>query len=197
VATDADNTLWAGDVGDEVVRAAATPPFYPWTEGQADLPGYLSQMESDYAAACRYAAAVLALVPAEASGPVLESALARRVTPRPWLLQALRAAVDRGVRVWIVSASPRQAVVIGARQHGLADVPILAVDCLSSAPPTYREPVPIGQGKVAALARAGLLQPDLALGDSMWDLPMLRSARQGVMLARACDDPSCPKPEEP
>jgi phosphoserine phosphatase len=119
------------------------------------------------------------------------------VTPRPWLIQALKAATARGVRVWIVSASPRQAVEIGARQHGLADLPILAVDCLSTNPPTYRDPVPIGEGKVAALAGAGLSQPDLALGDSTWDLPMLRSARQGVLLVRACDDPACPRPAEP
>lgn len=191
VATDADNTLWAGDVGDEVVRIASAPPHLPWQAGQADFAWYEREIETNYAGACRFSAQLLAQVPAGTADSRLRDAIAARVAPRTWLVQALRAAADRGVNVWLVSASPRLAVEIAAELFGLRGLPILAVDCASGQPLRFAEPVPIGEGKVSAWQALGLPQPDLALGDSRWDLPLLRSARKGLLLARAADDLAC------
>ena len=188
VATDADNTLWSGDVGDELVRLAGSPPFAPWQPGQVDLDGYLLAMETDYAEGCRYAARILRHVAPADVVPVLDEALRQRVRPRRWLIEALRAAMARGVQVTIVSASPRLTVQRGALLYGLAQCEIIAVDTHSDA---VVEPAPVGNGKVQAWQRRGLPPPDLALGDSRWDLPLLRSARVGLLLERACDDPRC------
>lgn len=191
VATDADNTVWAGDVGDELVLLAATAPHTPWLPGQADFAWYMGQMESNYPGGCRFAAELMARVSRqEAQGP-LEATLRERVRPRRWLVRALREAMQRGVQVWLVSASPRPVVEVGARLFGLEGCSLIAVDCLGVDPARFAEPVPIGQGKVDAWTQLGLPPADLALGDSSWDLPLLGSARQGMLLTRACDDPTC------
>lgn len=191
LATDADNTLWAGDVGDEVVRRASSPPYHPWRQGDADFDWYQHEMERDYPRACQYAAEVLLRTDADAATPAVRSAIAARVQARLWLVEALQQAVQRGVHVWLVSASPRLSVEIGARLFGLEGCPILAVDCLAVDPPRFALPVPIGQGKVDAWRALQLPMPELALGDSSWDLPLLESARVGLLLTRACDDPTC------
>ena len=191
LATDADNTLWAGDVGDEVVRIASAPPHAPWQPGQADFAQYEREIETDYIGACKFSAQLLARVPAGTADVRLRDAIASRVVPRTWLVQALRAAANRGVHVWLVSASPRLAVEIGAQLFGLEGLPIVAVDCEATQPLRFAEPVPIGAGKVAAWRALGLPPPDLALGDSRWDVPLLQSARTGMLLARAIDDLAC------
>ncbi len=191
VATDADNTLWAGDVGDEVVRRAATEPFEPWQSGDADFSWYTAEMDRDYPHACRYAAVVLMRAQPGTARRAVTQAIRERVRPRRWLIEALQQAVQRGVRVWIVSASPRPAVEIGAELFGLHTWPILAVDCLQHDPALFAEPVPIGEGKVQCWLAQELPRPDLALGDSMWDGPLLRMARRGLLVQKACDDPHC------
>lgn len=196
IATDADNTLWSGDVGDEVVRRAATPPFEPWRPGDADFPWYMEQMEVDYPRGCRYSAEVLVRVAADEARPALTQAVQAVVRPRRWLIEGLQAARARGVEVWLVSASPRLAVEVGADLFGLQGCGIVAVDCLSAEPPEFLEPVPVGEGKVLAWRKLGLPPPDVALGDSRWDLPLLGSARVGLFLQRACDDPHCDTPAD-
>ena len=192
IATDADNTLWAGDVGDEVVRAAATPPHSPWGPTAADFARYEALMDADYVAGCCHSAELIAQVSAVAARPVLAGAFARTVRPRRWLLDALADAVARGVRVVIVSASPRLAVEVGAALFGIEAWPAIAVDGGGgSDPAALREPIPIGHGKVEAWHAAGLPVPALALGDSAWDLPLLNMAACGLQLKRACDDPAC------
>jgi len=189
LATDADNTIWAGDVGDEVVRLAATPPHTPWQAGQADFAAYLHLMETEYQRGCQHAAELLATVSAQDAESPLTQAILARVRPRRWLVEALQQAIARGVHVWLVSASPRLAVELGARCFGLQGSHVIAVDCLG--PGEFVEPVPVGEGKVGAWQALGLPMPDVALGDSWWDLPLLASAREGFLLTRACDDPTC------
>ena len=191
IATDADNTLWAGDVGDEVVHIASTNPWVPWEPGTVDFGWYEREIEDNYGLACKFSAELIARVPDGSATVRLRDAIAARVAPRTWLIDALRAAAARGVQVWLVSASPRLAVELGAELYGLGAMAILAVDCRPGHPPAFAEPVPIGEGKVAAWRARGLPAPDLALGDSSWDLPLLRSARTGFLLARAVDDLAC------
>lgn len=191
LATDADETLWRGDIGDEVVRRAATAPFDPWKSGDADFVWYQAELARDYINACRYSAEVVVRADPQAVRPVMAAVVREHLRPRRWLVAALRAAQARGVHVVIVSASPRLAVEAGAALFGLDACPIIAVDCLQADPAAFNEPVPIGDGKVAAWTVQNLPPPDLALGDSKWDGPLLRSARRGLLLQRACEDPQC------
>ncbi len=176
VATDADGTLWAGDVGDDSVRwvGAELEPTY-------DVAAYLRRMETDYEGGCREAAEALrGRAPLRAA---LARFLAPRLRPRDHLVSALRACIERGVEVWIVSASPRLAAEVGADLVGLQGARVLAIETPGTAPGVFTEPVTVGEGKVAAWRSLGLPPPAVALGDSKWDLPLLESAGAGYLLS--------------
>lgn len=180
VATDCDGTLWAGDVGDELVRvtchdASADVSALTWDD-------YAALMERDYVAGCLASAACARGIAAEALRQRLAQGLERRIAPRRWLVDALERAMTRGVRVAAVSASARLAVEVGLAHVGLQPHLVIAVD---PTPGGFAEPIPIGHGKVSALTAAGVDAPAVALGDSRWDGPMLDFARCGVLLAPA------------
>lgn len=184
LATDADETLWAADVGDEVVRLAAAGGG-PFAAGSADFIWYAKEMaEGDYAGACRFAARLLATVDAEAVRVALTPVLAQ-VRCRAWLIKALARASARGVHVAIVSASPRPVVQWACALHGLETAAVIGIEVDAAG---VREPAPVGFGKVAAWERLGLTQPEIALGDSRWDAPLLAMARHGFLLAKASAD---------
>lgn len=188
IAADADNTLWAGDVGDEVVRAAASPPHQPWLPGAASLAQYFSLMDRSYADGCRFSAQLLATVDPLAARTRLREVLIERVVPRQWLVDALQVAMARGVRLLVISASPLPVVRLGLELAGLGDAEVIGLECNLTPEPQFVEPIPVGFGKPAALIARGMPQPDLALGDSRWDLPLLRHARAGCWLVPACDE---------
>ena len=180
LATDADETLWAADVGDEVMRLAAAG--VPWLPPLVSFADYAAQMEhGDYAAACRLSATVLARIDPQLAHAALVPVLAA-VTLRPWLALALRQAAERGVLVWIVSASPRPVVQWAAQAHGMQVAGVIGIEVADGA---ACEPAPVGYGKVAAWAARGLPQPALALGDSKWDAPLLAMAKCGFLLEKA------------
>lgn len=181
VATDADETLWAGDVGDEVVLLASRG-VAPWPAGSADFAAYQAHMAGEgYADACRQCAVTLAAVAAEPARAALQPHL-DRVPSRQWLVDALLRAQDRGVQVWIVSASPRPVVQWTAVPRGFRADRVIGIDAVDG---KAVEPAPVGHGKVAAWRQLGLPAPDVALGDSKWDGPLLASARRGFLLAKA------------
>lgn len=193
VGTDADNTLWAGDVGDELVRFAATKQAW-WQPEQVRLDWYLHEMEhGDYHRACCHAAAVWALLdPAHEHRARAELAqwLLQCVRPRRWLVDSLLLAEAQGIEIVIISASPRVAVEVLAEQLGLGHWPILALQAQQTpAGVVVQQPISVGEGKVAAWQASGRTAPALGLGDSLWDLPLLRSAAKGHLLRRAVDDP--------
>ncbi len=187
IASDADETLWACDVGDEVMRAADAGTG-PWPAGAADFARYEHDMNSgDYMEACRRSARTLAQVPASAAQAALQPVLAA-ARLRRWLAEALQEASDRGVQVWIVSASPRPVVQWAAALHGFSPDRVIGIEVKEG---VVVEPAPVGLGKVAAWRRRGLAKPDIALGDSRWDGPLLASAKVGFLLQKASLDPQC------
>ena len=185
IATDADGTLWAADVGDDVVRCAAEHPL--WRHLDVDLPAYLARVEADYHTAVRDAATLLAQVDEGAARAALSAYLAPRLGPRRYLIDALEEAVARGARVHVVSASPRVAAEEGLRLLGLT-WPVLGIEAKASG--GFVEPVPVDEGKPAAWAALGFAPPDLSLGDSKWDAGLLRMARLGLRVLHAERDPA-------
>ena len=188
IAADADNTLWAGDVGDEVVRAAATPPYHPWRAGDASLAQYFSLMDRSYADGCCFSAQLLACVDANAAQDRLREVMQTRIVPRRWLLEALQAAMARGVKLVVISASPQPVVRLGVALFGLQGAEVIGLQCETQPALRFIEPIPVGFGKPEALIARNLPRPDLALGDSRWDLPLLQHARAGCWLVPACDE---------
>jgi phosphoserine phosphatase len=174
IATDADGTLWAGDVGDDTVRCAAAS----WAPG-VDVEAYLALIAADYGRGTRAAAEHLRGVPEETARETLRAFFAPRLRPRRWLVEALAQAAGRGVRVHVVSASPRLAAEIGVSLLG-ADWPVIGIEL--DADGRVVEPAPVFEGKVEAWRARGLPPPAVALGDSPWDEPLLRSAALGFRL---------------
>ncbi|MEY3015532.1 MAG: hypothetical protein RIT45_4267 [Pseudomonadota bacterium] len=185
---DCDGTLWYGDVGDDFVRlAGAQPALFPrCTTADRDFAAYAARVDRDYEGACLQSALLARGVDATAVKDALRAALAPTLRPRRWLLDAMLAAADRGVVLWAVSASGRLAVEVGLELLGVRDrFGIIAVDVDDEGPVA---PWPIGFGKVHACRAAGLPAPAVAVGDSIWDGPMLADARHGFRLQKPADD---------
>ena len=188
IAADADNTLWAGDVGDEVVHAAAIAPHDPWQAGVVSLEQYVTLMDHSYADGCRFSAQLLASVDPLLARARLKELFATRVKPRTWLIAALQEAMARGVNLVVISASPLPAVQLGLELFGLSGADVIGLECTLTPAPTFVEPIPVGFGKPAALLAQGRPRPDLALGDSRWDLPLLHHAHAACWLIPASDE---------
>lgn len=207
IATDADGTLWSGDVGEDLfeallaaggVRAAAQEALV--AEAVAfDLPTkgdgnalaralYEAFQKARYPLdrafsmmAWAFAGWTRAELAAFVADVVVRAGLAARL--RPELAHVLRFCEERGIPVYVVSASPIAIVTAGAALAGIhaerviAMQPLIAGDCVA---PALGGPLVYGEGKLTAL-RAVCPAPILgAFGDSSYDAPMLRAARVPV-----------------
>lgn len=179
IATDADGTLWRGDVGDDVMRWAIEQRGL-----NLDLAAYLALEHTDYAEGCFQSARVLAGLSDLDDGSrsaLLGAWIAARVRPRAWLVEALKRAEDRGVIVVVVTAAPEAAVSRVVRALGLG-WPVIGVR--AEADGALIEPAPVDAGKPKALAARGYAPAQIALGDTRYDLPLLRSAAQAFWLKK-------------
>ena len=209
LATDADGTIWDGDVGVDIfeallaaegVRSAALPALL------AEAATYGVTVEGSPTAAARalYAAfsderyahehafAMMAWVfagwhqdevAAFATKVLDEGKIESRI--RPEMQAIFRWAERRAVPIYIVSASPIAIVALGARRLGVPVAAALAmtpaVDAQGLLLPRLSAPPVYGPGKILALERASVTAQILgAFGDSTYDAEMLRCARVPV-----------------
>ena len=179
IAVDADGTLWNIDLGDELVRAAGARPN-AWLE-PADAAHYFDHLASDHGLASAFTAELAAL----RSDALLQSEMRAHITPllrpRAALVDSLRSAMKRGVQVHVVSASPLSTLPVALKIIGLKPTSMIAAVGHGTCRPDPAD-LPVGTGKVRHWQSARLGRPDLALGDSLWDLPMLQMACVGVMV---------------
>lgn len=187
VAVDADGTLWNIDLGDELVRAAGEKGSgWPFA---VDAPRYFNDLAADHCLASAYSAQVASATSAAAVQKTLSRAIRPLLRPRSELIDPLKAALARGVHVHVVSASPVEAIPAGLALIGLQPTSIIAAQGKDG---TWPDPatLPVGEGKVRHWQLRGLGPIDLALGDSRWDLPLLQSAKVGVLVAAMNDEKS-------
>ncbi len=208
VATDADGTLWAADVADAAwhrllgARGVRAPGAALLARLVADAAGLASTGDPHADAAALYDAYGRGVVddwvmleamtgcyagwtPGElrAFGAAVGREVAARAyeTTRP-LLDALAA---RGLRVAVVSGSPRLLVEESVRALGLPTPPlVVGVDLEADGPhaaddgalsPRLARPIPWEAGKVDALRARGV-EHQVALGDTLGDLALLEAA---------------------
>ena len=211
LATDADGTIWDGDVGVDIfeallaaegVRPAALPALL------AEAAAYGVAAESNPTAAARalygafsgeryaheHAFAMMAWafagwhedeVAAFATKVLDEGKIESRI--RPEMREIFRWAERRAVPIYIVSASPIAIVALGARRLGVPVAAALAmtpaVDAQGLLLPRLSAPPVYGPGKILALERASVTAQILgAFGDSAYDAEMLRCARVPVAI---------------
>lgn len=208
IATDADGTLWSGDVGVDAFEAllasrAVRHEALPRLRQVAREFGLPADGDANHLAQALYDANADGFFPEDRcyelmawafAGFTLEQARAfvREIRKQSRLESRLHGemtpvlswARTHGVRVIVVSASPRFVVECGVELLAIApsDVvgttPEVTDDVIGS---QLAEPMPYGERKVTALRsaapKAGILA---AFGDSPFDLPMLQSAEVAV-----------------
>ncbi len=179
------DTLFGADLGDEVVRAAGADPQL--CGRPIDAAHYFDALAHDHELACAFSTDVAIAADPDRFRTAMQAIAARMIVPRRYLVQALVRAIERGVRVWIVSASPQAAIEVAMAHLGMAPDGIIAARADGDG--RAHQPLPVGQGKVGVWRQLGLPTPALAVGDSDWDRPLLAFADTGLRVLEAADDP--------
>lgn len=210
LAFDGDGTLWSGDVGEDLFRAALSQSFLmeeaaapllaeaachhlPVWPGEADANGiarvlFTSYLEGHYPE--RETCAMMAWCYAgrrveevrELAASVLGDAFEHRLTPE--LAPIFEWSRARGVRRVLVSASPRPIVELAAARWGLQPTDVAAAtpaEVGGVVQPTLVGPVPYAEDKLTAgKALFGDARWLASFGDNVFDIEMLRAAEVGV-----------------
>jgi len=208
LATDADGTLWSGDVGvdsfealleQRAVRTEALPRLeaiaaHHGLRPAADATGTARALYDAYSAgafpepdcyammAWAFAGFTLAQAQDFARQALRRAGLHNRLHPE--MHAVLRWAREHDVRVVVVSASPQLVVECGVELLGIQPHDVIATRPSmrgDTIVPGLAEPMPYGEGKVDALRRMAPEGEIIgAFGDNVFDLPMLQSALHGV-----------------
>lgn len=186
VVFDADGTLWRGDVGEDLLRLLGQRRLLgPQSDGV--FARYEAILHRDHAAAYAFAVEVLAGFDEAELQRLCDDFFAARYLGRIFrFVRPLLARLEgAGFVPWICSASPRWAVLPGARALGVDPARVIGVSCdvvdgaLSG---RVHQPVTCGPGKVTALERAGV-QSALSLGNGDLDVDMLAAAERAIVVA--------------
>jgi phosphoserine phosphatase len=212
LAFDGDGTLWDGDIGVEVFEALASargireaarsalaeearrfgvaidpggagdPHAIAAALHEAFLGGRYPDREAYAMHAWVFAGWTEREVLAFAEDVLREGRMAERL--RGAMRPVLAWATERGVDAYVVSASPRAAVIAAAAGLGFPPERVLAMTPASEGGvllPSVAGPITYGEGKLEAISEA---RPDAVLlgafGDSAWDAAMLRASRVPV-----------------
>lgn len=131
----------------------------------------------------------------------LESEEWASVHPYPEMQSLLNFLHRKNWETYIITASPAGAIKTVAFAFGIKPENVLGMELvIENGQSTSKiiEPYTYGEGKVAMIKSVIGKAPDLAFGDSINDLPMLKFAKQGVLidkgntdLANNCRDFNC------
>jgi phosphoserine phosphatase len=208
VATDADGTLWSGDVGEDLFEAVLhagglREEAREALAREAEQHDVAASGDANAIAAALYAAFQGSRYPQDRAFAMMAWAFAGYSTTevdafageviarrglterfRPELRAALEFASARGIEVIVVSASPFAIVAAGVRLVGISADHVVAMRPRvegSRLAPSLDGPVVYGEGKLTALRGLRPHAPILgAFGDSSYDAAMLRAARLPV-----------------
>jgi phosphatidylglycerophosphatase C len=209
IATDADGTLWEGDVGfdtfDALIGARAVrPEALDTLANEARRYGLSPGTDPNDVAFSLYEAYLAGTYPEDRVCSMMAwvfagfrkgecEAFARDVIARASLERRLQAEIEpvlawarsEGVALWIVSASPRASVEAAALALGFDPRKTIAVTPAEGPDetllPHVLEPMPYDQGKADLLRRAVGDAPVIAaFGNGAFDAPMLQLAHHPV-----------------
>lgn len=198
VVFDMDGTLLAVDAAEGLLlrlraegrlaaEARALADGDPWEVYEALL-ARGEVMEAFALCACCFAGRTEAELAAEVAADFATGRLPLRA-PIVALALALR---EAGHRVWIVTGSPAALGRAVAARIGLDPALVVGIELEHDGDrllPAVRGPVSGGPGKITAMALRIGRAPLLAVGDSVFDLPMLRHATIGGILVPPRETP--------
>ncbi|MFT3709274.1 MAG: haloacid dehalogenase-like hydrolase [Archangium sp.] len=184
VVFDADGTLWRGDVGEDFLRYATHGRLLP---GPHDYAQYEEHLARSAAYAYGWCVEILAGMNEASLQAHCDQFFAERFAGRvfPFVRPMLEKLRQAGCTPWICSASPRWAVLPGARALGIDEAHVIGVTCAAEngvLSGVVDQPVPVGPGKVTWLERRGV-KPALAVGNGDFDVDMLAAADRALVIA--------------
>jgi phosphoserine phosphatase len=181
---DCDGTLWSGDAGTGFMNwtletGLVSREAADWIDGR--YRGYLRGEVSEVAICGEMVQMYQRLHEDEmrrAAKAFFEAQVERNIFPEMLaLVEELR---SKGVDIWAVSSTNNWVIEEGVRRFGIPAERVLAacVEVKDGVATDVLRDVPTDEGKVAALARAGVMTPDAVFGNSVHDAAMLTIARR-------------------
>ena len=185
---DADQTLWAEDIGEALFRWLLAGDLLPRVAGRTDV-------WEDYEARCAQSLVEGYSYAVECMSGVAEADLTKWCRQmaaawpnhRPAMIKLANGLSAAGFEVWIVSASNRWIVQASAHVYGIPPERVLGIDAeVRDAVLTdyVLKPVTCVAGKVEAIRDRIGRMPDVAFGDSLGDLPMLEASARPFVIGR-------------
>lgn len=179
---DCDGTLWNGDSGDgfmawSIEQGLVSRSTADWidTRYRAYLAGANSETQMCGEAVQMYAG-LREQELREAADRYVSEFIKDLLFPE---MVALVVELRRdGTELWAASSTNKWVIAAAVRELGIPEAHVLAVDVRVANGLITSEllDVPNGEGKAAALRRAGVVRPDAAFGNSIHDLAMLEMA---------------------
>jgi len=181
---DCDGTLWSGDAGSGFMNwtigtGLVSREAIDWIDGR--YRGYLKGGVSEVAICGEMVQMYQRLREEEmrrAAKVFFKSQIERNIFPEMLgLVEELR---GDGVDIWAVSSTNNWVIEEGVRRFGISADRVLAaqVAVKDGVVTDVLLDVPTDEGKVAALARVGVMAPDAVFGNSVHDAAMLGIARR-------------------
>lgn len=181
---DCDGTLWSGDAGSSFMR---------WTVDNRILSqsaidwlaeryrGY-EQGQVSEAAICAEMVQIYQGLPLSRMREVAAEFFRTHIEPHifPEMLELVQNLQAGGTEIWAVSSTNDWVIEEGVTRFGIPANRVLSarVDIADGLVTANVLDVPTAEGKVRALARAGITSPDAVFGNSVHDAAMLAIARR-------------------
>lgn len=181
---DCDGTLWSGDAGSgfmewTVESGLLSAEKIAWLRGRYE--GYKTGEVSE-ACICGEMVQVYAGFTVEQMRRAAATFFHDRIKANifPEMRELVGSLQRRGTEIWAVSSTNDWVIEEGIRGFGIDPARVLCarVVCENGYVTDKLIDVPTDEGKVAALARAGVHAPDAVFGNSVHDAAMLAIARQ-------------------
>ena len=181
---DCDGTLWSGDAGSgfmnwSIETGLVSREATDWIDGR--YRGYKRGEVSELAICGEMVQLYQGLRESElrrAAKEFFASRIERNIFPE--MLELVNELRGRGVAIWAVSSTNDWVIEEGVGRFGIPADRVLAasVQVKDGMITDVIRDVPTDEGKVAALARAGIAAPDAVFGNSVHDAAMLAIARR-------------------
>jgi len=186
---DADWTLWEHDIGEAMLRFLAAYGMLKDFGGakNANLvwQHYCDLVKKDTAEGYAWACKVMSSMKEAQVKKVARGIAWAWPTYRAFMFDFIRWLLKKKATVYVVSASNRWVVESAMEFMGVSKVKVVAMEVqVYDGVLTHqmKEPIIYGEGKVQALLQKEGRMPDIACGDSHGDLPILRKAKQALLV---------------
>ena len=181
---DCDGTLWSGDAGSSFMNwtietGLVSRETIDWLDGR--YRGY-KRGEVSEVAICGEMVQIYQGLREDEMRRAAKTFFENKIEPNifPEMLELVAELQRRGVDIWAVSSTCDWVIEEGVRRFNIPANRVLAA-CVTVKNGVVTDmicDVPTDEGKVAALARAGVTAPDAVFGNSVHDAAMLAIARR-------------------